>query len=112
MGNIFFFLYWNGEYVFFNLDDKHYLAAQVKVFFYQEKFHNAWTQVSSKSKTLDNYFNQQMENFFVTVAALKEDKQEQMARYLLKMTGVVGGTLNIEKMDNEIRFIKNIAAIK
>jgi quercetin dioxygenase-like cupin family protein len=70
-----------GEYYFQVGDDKHRLMAGESIFL-PRKVPHAWTQVSAKSKTLVLLQPAgKLEDFFVTVAALKEEPtKEQMAK--------------------------------
>lgn len=86
-----------GQYYFQVGEEKYYLKAGDSIFL-PRKIPHAWTQVSAKSKTLVLLQPAgKLENFFVTVAGLKEEPtKEQMAKIFAdNEMEVVGGTLKI-----------------
>ncbi len=86
-----------GEYYFQVGEDKHHLTAGESIFL-PRKVPHAWTQVSAKSKTLVLLQPAgKLENFFVTVAGLKEEPTKaQMAKIFAdNEMQVVGGPLKI-----------------
>jgi quercetin dioxygenase-like cupin family protein len=88
-----------GEYYFQVGDDKHHLTAGESIFL-PRKVPHAWTQVSKKSRTLVLLQPAgKLENFFVTIAALKEEPtKEQMAKIFMdNEMKIVGPPLKIEK---------------
>jgi quercetin dioxygenase-like cupin family protein len=88
-----------GEYYFQVGDDKHHLTAGESIFL-PRKVPHAWTQVSKKSRTLVLLQPAgKLENFFVTVAALKEEPtKKQMAKIFMdNEMKIVGSPLKIEK---------------
>ena len=88
-----------GEYYFQVGEDKHHLTAGESIFL-PRKIPHAWTQLSTKSKTLVLLQPAgKLENFFVTVASLKEEPtKEQMAKIFADNDmQVVGPPLKIEK---------------
>ena len=87
-----------GEYFFKVGEDKYHLTTGESIFL-PRKIPHAWTQVSPKGKMLVLLQPAgKLENFFVTIAALKEEptKEEMKKIFSDNEMQIVGPTLKIE----------------